>query len=746
MDNLERNNEVIHKLYSSLMGEITIQEPKGWSNDTKSFQRDENSRGIYSKTTVELEFYGDGAEWLSTLYYSFGIEARVILSKYEKDNSKISEEWTLKYVQELDMATFDNTSRTGAVKVQATEGGLYDDIKNRMSDKYNIINNLSADGIDIGELNAYPFEPKPRSIFLESLFDDKQNGYRINSATRAYPTSKSETQRTIPLKEVYNSDKTNLQAPFNSFQGYNDYDEHDQNYEDGTVQSIGDQIVWQIDRDKTLNINLNLKFRIAKVDHNDVWNRSMGVEYRISTKDEKDDDLLTYRELLWSITNPDDHVGTTYTINQNWSDQFLAEGQSLSIVFYTKLTGDDGADKGHMDVYLDVSESRVLIQDETPYPATLSKCLKPFDLFERLIAKITGKNNLFKSDIFGVGGKYEYMVVDNGFWARGFPDSIFDDDGKPQEIQFNTSFKDAFESFNYLEPLTWFIDVVESKEVVRIEEATYTMKNFIGLSLPAVDKIENKASKKDYFSRVKIGHKQSLEYEEVNGLDEFNGLSEFTTHITRNGDNEYSVQSEYRFDSEGYELIRRIQYADKPKEDTERDEDIWIHDAKLVGSKITHNLWGDRFDSPPTGIYDFATAWNLWLSPMNRLYYGHGYSLARGLYHFPTKKVRFNSSNANQNLTTTKGGLTLYEGGSNSEILVKDLGKPRVEATRVELSFKITQAIEKQLNATTSVNGEEIPNYFGLIEYTEKGEKRYGRLIKLEADEESKLTIQKARL
>ena len=86
MDNIERNNQSRHSLFSNRLGEKAIQEPKGWADDTRSFKRDKQSRGIVSKISVELEFYGDGADYLQTLYNSFGISERVYVIKEEKND------------------------------------------------------------------------------------------------------------------------------------------------------------------------------------------------------------------------------------------------------------------------------------------------------------------------------------------------------------------------------------------------------------------------------------------------------------------------------------------------------------------------------------------------------------------------------------------------------------------------------------------------------------------------------------
>lgn len=743
MDNLERQSIVRYELYSPTYGNVVIQQPRKWGEDTISYERKKDSRRIEKKVLVDLEFFGDGAEMIKNIHLSRGVQEKVLITKFERDSLSLSEQFKVRYVQQLDMGTYKRNSKTGNVTIKATEGGLATDIDNRKSDKYDLINDESADGINIGAIQTESFTPQPRGILLESLLEDTQTGYRVNS--ERYKENLTDVSRSIPLTTTYSSDQENVQGTPISSVGYNTIT-HNQNYAIGTSQPINDNFFYRADRAKRIKVKIGLSFKIEQTDYKDTDNEKAYVEIRRSNHVGGSDILIEPREVLFTTPgNPQNEIGIQRDINEERTFDLL-EGESLSIVFLIRAFMDVPAFSfrtAKLDTYFTVLKSSVLVTDQTDYPLTTSRCIKPFNLFERIIAKITGKRYLFASSLFEVGGKYEYMVCDSGFWARGFPDSYIDSDDEERTIQFNTSFKDAFDAFNYLEPLAWFVDLVGNKQVIRIETAKHTMQNFIGVNLNAVDDIVHESSKPDYFSNINIGHKHSLEYEEINGLDEPNGASEFNSHIKLN-DSKYIVSSPYRFDAIGYELIRRIQFVNKPKEDTERDSHIWIHDAKRLGSDyITHKLWGDRFDSAPTGVFDPNTAWNLWLSPMNRTFYGHGYSFKRGLYHFPKDKVRFSSSNANENLKTTYNGLELSEKGS---ILVGDIETPRIEANKTTLTFKMTQEIENQLQGYTKIGDKYIPNYFGLIEYTEKGEVLYGRLSKLDSKNDSKLVMQNARL
>jgi len=736
-ENLERVNQVYYTLYTKTFGEKVIQEPKGWENDFKSYERDKDSRGIVSMTNIDLEFFGDGSDYLRSIYYGYGIEENVTLTKYERNRFSISEEFDVKYIQKLDMGTFTEVVKTGGVKVKATKGGLYDDIKNREDDEYDIIDRTSADGIDIGMLKTVSFQPKPRDIFVESLLEGYDQNFKVNSDDTVASTTYN--VRTIPLNVTYNSDKEDVVSALRGDVQYNNFDHQEANNSNaiGSETHIGDTFFFQSEIDKTISLDLQVDISIKEIIRRGSNIQSILIELRKSEL-VNNINVLKEKTTLLTISNPLNNIGTPYSINYQAVVDLL-RNESLGVVITTIKPSGNRRLKYTFDI-----TSKLVIQDLTAYTEfiTVGRAIKPLVFFDRIIAKITGKTGLVKSSIFESGGEYENILLDNGLWARGFPDVYEDGSGEEQTIQMITSFKDAFESFNYLEPLAWFIEIIGNQEYLRIEKATYTQQNFIALRLGDVDEIKTDSSLPDYFSSMVGGYSKDLDYEEINGLDEYNGKSKFSSFI-KNNKSEYIFTSKYRFDSIGYELTKRKNFVNFPKEDTKRDSHIFMHDTKLVGNVYTHNLWQDRFDSEPTGIYSPSTAWNLFLSPMNRLFYGHGYSVKRGLYHFPDKEIRLASSNANKDLTTTISGFSLSEKGS---IFIRDLDKPKIEATKKTFTFKMTQELQDTLDATTKVNGEYVPNVFGMVEYNEKGEKSYGRIVKLDNKEKATMLLMKVRL
>lgn len=748
-ENVERINQIYYTLYSELLGLIEIQDPKGYESDYKSYEIDPDTKAIRDKIVVDLEFFGNAYVYLKEIYEVYGINERVILTKHEKDTLSLSETFKTSYIQSLDFNTYNENHNTKSIKIKATQGGLYDDIKNRESDEYDILNNLSADNTDIGYVETVPFQPKGRDIFIESLLQSENvNDYRLNSFRFARTSNAtSKTVRTIPMTVVYNSDQEDISTPMYSQEGYND-EVHSQNYDLNTGQDTRNLFFFEAEGDESVYLNLEFDYKITEIRSRRSVPTNFSVDIFVTEKDGSDDRLIQKISVYQvnGTSNILNEIGVQKNLYQTTSPINLSRNGGIGIVFTSVMSynGDITAPRGETDFFFNIEKAKVTVRDITNYIdyTTVSRAIKPLQIFDRLISKITGEKGLVKSSIFEPGGQYENILVDNGLWARNFPDTYEDSQGNEQTIQMVTSYKDCFEAFNLLEPLTWFTEYIGNKEYVRIEKATYTMQNFIGLKLSNVDNIKTKSSKPDYFSSITIGHSKSMEYEEINGLDEYNGKSSFNTFITNNK-SQYSVLSKIRTDAVAYELTRRIDFVNNPKKDTKRDNDLWMHDAKIVSGVYTHKLWQDEFDSAPTGIYSPNTAWNLSLSSMNRLFYGHGYSVKRGLYHYSEKYITFKSSNSNQNLVTVKNGFELKENGT---IQIKDIPKPRVEATRIILTFKMTREIQDTLDGYTEVLGQRVKNVNGLVEYIDSGEKTYGRIVKIESKEKATMELIKARL
>lgn len=745
MNNIERVKTVYFELYSKELNRQEIDEPQGWSEDFLSFEKDKESKDIRKKIEIDLEFFGSGSDYLQTLYYSHGVTPNCLLLKYEKSTTGINETWDLAYVQRLDLTTFDRINKTGRIKIKAYEGGLFDLIKNRYDDEMDLLTEYSLDGDYIGPLTTHKFQATERKIFMKSLLKGDYDRYRIGTGywDSEYYVSRG---RPIPFEIIYKSDLSqDIQQPTLILDTYNSgrSPHAPANWMDGSEVGSDLPLFFEAEEPKDIQLTLNGTVQIAEFEerYEDTGGDPSTLFARFIKSYRGEDGLQKLKETEVIAEIPI-RANLGSIIDVDWSkDVHLEEGESISLIYSTTVSIDSSAalfTNGYANTWLN-SKMAITVVDVTAYPPRIGRAIKPKDLFDRIVAKITGKTGLVESVAFGTGGDFEYKMVDNGFMARGFPNTYKNEEGEDIAIQFKTSFKDAFDSFSGITPMCWSTEKKGNKEVVRVEPELYALSNFIGIRFEAADEITEKCSNNDQFSRIELGHEGSLEYEEVNGLDEPNGKSILATPLGTSVNKPYSKISKYRYDSMGYELTRRVNFNRFPYEDTERDEDIWIHDAKMQGDLIVHRSWHDDFEEVPRGIFDPDSAWNLRMSPMNLLYRGHGHAVRRCLYHNTNKYIRFSSSNANQNLVTfPEADFRLEESG---EIQIHKLRKQRIKADIVTMTVKVTPDIRKQLEG---VNEKGIKNVFGLVEYPEDGIKKYGRIVKLSSGESSKLELIKA--
>lgn len=745
MNNVERVKSVYFELYSKELGKKVITEPKGWNEDFLEFQKDKDSKDIIKKIEIDLGFFGTGSSYLQSLYYGHGVFPNCLILKYEKSssvNSKnggVEETWDLVYVQRIDLKTFDIDRGTGEVKVKAYEGGLHDLVKNRYDDEIDLLGEYSLDGDYIGPLITDKFQATERKISLRSLLKGDYDRYRIGTG---YWDSEEEIHsgRPIPLDIVYKSDGAgDIQQPRMVDAYYNQGRAQSAPADPVVGAPVGSDlpVFFEAEEPKKLQLFLKGSFKITEFEERSQWGmQGFYVRYVKSSRGTDGVQVLKEYEDILGLSI-DSNVGVIHEIN--WSKTVdLEEGESISLIYATVVGISSGAfSNGYANTWVN-SNMALTIVDITEYAPVERRCVKPFNLFDRILAKITGKTGLLRSTTFGPGGDFEFKVVDNGFFARGFPNKYLNQEGEEIKIQFKTSFKKAYEAFSAITPMCWITQKEGKKEVIRIEPEKYSLGNFVGVVIDNATDIKEKCSATDQFSKIELGHDGSLEYEEVNGLDEANGLSAFATHLGVSVNKTYSKVSPYRFDPMGYEFTRRLYFERFPHTDSKRDEHIWVHDAKLVGGVIMHRNWQDDFEAPPQGIFDPESVWNLRHSPMNLLYRGHGYAVRRCLYHDTFKFIRFSGSNANQNLVTFVDGLRLEESG---QIQINKLEKQRIKADLINMTLTVTPEIRKQLEGT---NEQGVKNILGLIQYEDTGVKKYGRIVKLGSGENSKLELIKA--
>jgi len=482
-----------------------------------------------------------------------------------------------------------------------------------------------------------------------------------------------------------------------------------------------------------LTLNGNIGIRILDTRDGDMYLQEVRYTFNAATSTYEFKEKKTLAQIDSGL-----NLGEiTYNFNDYEVD--LTEGESVALVVYVRVDNSNG------NIGWEYFNTKLQIDLDDLYEQTESKVLLPFEFFDRLLEKITGEKGLLRSDIFGrvdlgygSNGQWAYLANTSGFWTRGFDlgnpiQNVSDVIVEPK--QYNISLKDAFDSYNAITPLFWGIETQNGKEYLRIEDYDYTQQDFIGIRLgrsikdifsyiPA-QKPERTILDDDLFTRLEFGYeKGGNEYEEVIGLTSVHGKAEYNTCLNEKEEAVYSKISKIRADVEGHELARIKQGRFNPDEDTDYDQDLFFRDLIKEGNTFRLRKWEDDFDNEPEGgaIYDPKTMGNLRLTPFRNLL-RHKRIIGTGLYQEPYGEVTFISSNCLSSFTLEG----LKEDGA---IENKDLLDPYISGIMINCEGKVYQEMVDQLEGFTVINGNRIPNWYGLIEVELNGDLVLGRLIK----------------
>ena len=744
-------------LQNDNLGSLVIEEPIGWNNDEKELARHKDYHGVFPKFSNNLKFYGNAYDYLKTIYDIYGVNAQVRLVKDEKHPK--TDEWTRSYFGYLDMST--RQIEGNKISFKFNSGGLEAELKSRESESVEITRTTTLDGLPLADLLINEVELDGRRIFLKSIWEADQDNNSVFIGVRSADGNTRRESCGFPLKLITRShDEAHSILP--------------SSYGNELVGSAEMMMLSIFDRNRTIRIkgdNISFHPIITEVD----W---QWAQYKISlvTYENGGDYNVKDRKILfWADTNPsqpgvnvslydfhtiffDNVINEGATFNFNF-DETINVGPGESIAFEILIESDlQNLSMARYYVTTDNITGKITAEEDSFFEKSISKCVLPHEVAERLIEVYTNKKVL-KSDVLGrtdigyeVDGKASLLGLSNGFWIRGFDNS--DEVFRP----LTTSLKEFMESFSATYNLGLGIENDGFKEFVRIEELSYFYNRNTTIKLPYQVKKVKRSDAVDYFySSVEVGYEKGGDYEEAFGLVEYNGKSNFTTiiNVLRNA---YSKISKYRADTYGPEFARRKPKLTHGTEDTRYDTDVFKFDMKrdTLSSIFKLRKWQDDFEQAPTGTFSPETAYNLRLSPFNCML-RHGWSIASGLTKYLSDYVRYTSSSANSSLSTKYRTDSDYlldplhsvangnEYAENGNIINSELGRPRFVPEFIEFEHEVNFEINQLLMGHTTILGKKIPNIYGSIEFiNENGEKEKGFLMNLKPNKQGQWKLLKS--
>ncbi len=726
---LSYQNSVEFALISQSRGRVVIPEPINFDDGNGNiYERDKDSKGFLKTKSNQLEYFGEGFDFLLGQYVTKGVAEDVLQQKRIKSDDRLDERWRTASETFLDLGEAEFDEDRNVVKTKAIQGGIYKQIKNALNDEFDLVSKTSSNGNEIGALETVTVPLTPREIFLRSEAS-VEDGLRISAPVTGADTLNA---RCIPFQFDINSDRDNLtNAAFGELSAGGG------NYAQLTFDKISNVFLSNAETDKTITLNGKIKATIVNANSGscnlDIVIYSGGNQY------------LYDRKIPLDSCNPG-ILGEF--VEFNFTDYILDVSQGESVAFGLLSDTSDG-------IEYEITETKLTVTEDSGlnFPTTNCRAITPFVLAERLVAKITGERNCFKSDLIETGDQSNRLLT-QGYWVRGFPDIVNEGTEEERKIQFKTSLEDLFKHFDTLEPIAWWTEKVGNKEVVRLEPLKYTQQNFIGVQygqfvtdnsgnkrvvyIQASD-IKRKNLKDNFYSKIIIGSDKGGEnYEEIAGLQSISGKAEFAT--INPTDSTYERLSPYALGDIDHELPRRKPFENYPDEDTKYDSIISCLDCKVIGGKYYLKKWQDVYESAPTGIYRVNSAYNLEFTPA-RLLLKHGFVINAGLYHYQLEKIRFSSSNCNSSFISKKASetFTLKESPEETDtdygIEHAWLEKPRVKPKSVDFTLQVEQELEDQI---TGIHSSGAPNWFGLVAVDTGSTIEYMRLVKADTNKEGK--------
>ncbi|MBD3198017.1 MAG: hypothetical protein GF317_23405 [Candidatus Lokiarchaeota archaeon] len=496
-------------------------------------------------------------------------------------------------------------------------------------------------------------------------------------------------------------------------------------YNDGgrlSIPTVSDQKLYINDFD-TESFDVNVKFTIdlgITVTYSGsgtfgVWNLYSKVKVYNDT-----DVLQTWYDVL-TITGGNVDVSITPSENDSNSASFdqdinLQPGWYIEVETYiewfnfTNLNSSAEAFITKNYNNIETLESTIIIDDFTTNFIPIWEC------FLRNLQLITSNDDPLESEVIGrtdspiqsysADGDFSLMLVSNGFKIRG-------NDKKNVSISFFDLFKTLDAVYNVA---LWYNRSNQQFEILQKSEVFDN--SIVILELGEVSNREISVYEGQYYNEVASGHNKKLDYEEFNGLEEYNTKTNFGTVID-SIKKELNILATCR--SDGFGIILAKNAGATSKDNNKFDNDNFILDCKRGSSTDFESITNDDF-TLVANVFETSKKKNLNYSP-KRCFLRNSNRVSPSYANKTSEDIKFLESQFNSDLQTQKTG----EASSiteNQDIDYSELDTPLYNLKLHKFSFPVTAAMINVLES----------NPHGLIRYTYRGEYNYIFLNRLTCD------------
>lgn len=611
-------------LNSTALGRVTLEDdPEGWDTVKKVYSRDLKRLGVFRKRTAALKFVGDGLDYCVELFELTGTES--VMNVIVMQKKDYEDAWELEYEGVGKFNPFDlewGEDLAPSVSIEFEDSGFHNKFLTRSETLVNIGNTVTAEGLDIGEMPV-------RTIQVHQRVVQENNNFTISTINKYYGAP------SFPDPEYIKADFGHV-VPCEKISGDTDFIETPTDYLIENAPMFCGFLAQNTAFTIRTNITASGNVKIGLTGLADV--KFIIRQYT----DESDLNIYTDTVIFTEpLSGASDEV-VPFSVNFDLTNEItLAQGHAFTIACIARLSG--GQEAIYDIVYTVCTVDIQLIQNFDEY---ITNCHYRYEFMKRLVQLATDQEDCFKSDVLG---RTDLGYVSNG---RFYNNVLFSGKQLRGLLDYPTwSFDRSLKSVKGIWNMGCGIEKIGGKFKVVVEELPYFFRGDISVTLHNVTKLKRTVNESFTFSEVRVGYEKA-EYEQVNGLEEYNNKCVFTTFI-KSDTNILDLISPERADGYGMEFARRKNWRVAASEDTPYDNEVFTAMVNEVDGVLRTQK--DENYSAVENIQSPESAMNLDITPQRNLL-RNGDWVYGCCNKFPLEYVRFSSADKVTDLSTVRTG------------------------------------------------------------------------------------------
>jgi len=554
--------------------DLTLDEaPANWDKLGISYERNEFYHGIIRYFSLSLKFGrkdGLGGEYIITAYENDGIAALVEIEIYERNPQTY--DFDIYFTGMLDFSPSRFSIERDSVEIAIIDGSKEQRFMARDEINYDINSVVSQDDITVDSFVSSPKDItfKPIDIYLgcesNGVFNKIQGLFEVGWQLKlSYQgeTSKNEIRDRVKINDElkYAIRKLSVDPEYNElFIIYTNETDNDTRILLDFVDIDLSLITLFVEQSQPNTAQLSSNIFISIIDESGNYVKSTPLT-----------GLATDR--YDNISPSQSDTKTLSFSDSDLMDETIEPGWSVilfTIASYSGASTNVTANFTTNHVVNDLGFTEVSLGE----PEETIVSYLPHEAFTRLIQLMTSETDetkLFYSEFLGRtdsefvtylnNGEGALDAITTGWNLRKFPNRAF-----------NLNMRDLFQTFASIYNLGMGFDRSNDRFYIAEIQDFYNPGYFM-FDLGEVKEMVIKPYKEGYFSQILSGYGNKVEYEDFQGVNEYNVPTEHA--ITIPIPDKYIANTKYNSDSVGMELARRFPYSSDASKDTKYDENIY---------------------------------------------------------------------------------------------------------------------------------------------------------------------------